>query len=142
MSEWLVNDVRYEIDRQLPHLVEILPAGWLVMDGGYDRQRGGTHHGLISPDGLAWEIGAETPTMDELTRERDDVNVYLAVSRVGSDPLDRIGFRRIALIRDGEDVRAAVGAALRGLLPAMAAGEPPTGTRIVVPARGRLSGLR
>ena len=142
MGEWLVGDVRDEIDRQLPHLVETLPAGWQVMGEGYDRKRDGYHRGLISPDGLVWEVGAETLTMDELTRARDDVHVYLAVTGAGSDRLGGIGFRRLALVRDGEDVRTAVGAALRGLLPAMAAGRPPTGTRLSVPARGRLSGVR
>ena len=134
MGEYLVGDVRDEIDRQMPHLAETLPAGWQAMRGAHDRH-GVYRRGLVSPDGLAWEVGADTSTMDELTRERDDVHVYLAVYRAGADPLDRIGFRCLALVRDGDDVRTAVGAALRGIAPAMAAGRPPIGSRLAIPAR-------
>ena len=116
MGEYLVGDVRDEIDRQMPHLAETLPAGWQAMRGAHDRH-GVYRRGLVSPDGLAWEVGADTSTMDELTRERDDVHVYLAV------------------YRDGDDVRTAVGAALRGIAPAMAAGRPPIGSRLAIPAR-------
>ena len=103
MGEYLVGDVRDEIDRQMPHLAETLPAGWQAMRGAHDRH-GVYRRGLVSPDGLAWEVGADTSTMDELTRERDDV-------------------------------RTAVGAALRGIAPAMAAGRPPIGSRLAIPAR-------